>query len=497
MLMIMLITLLLLIYYSENQDTTVYGLAVVSYPSFRHPSLLQQQSSSNDMALQLIEENAMPSIIDNEENDDIHDPLYQYDHDDLAPTELEFMRLISTFISYSERDIQSLTTTSTRYRNYKQSTAISQRDNPKHQRSKRGQRQHNRSKEDGIRYRTLYAGVQEAALEPDVLRAFVILFEDYLPIRLAGRRISKHLSNIMDEVREERKGEITRAFELCPQWDCNINIDDDNIGGEESNVIEYARCIWDTIMDEALLLENSLDSSASDEEQSQEGGVLSLPQLAQVGVEQVLIQEGLEVDDLESIVRQTAMHEENELDKYHNPKMVHTSKNVGDERYLEMTFPIFLKVLYQCRKDANNVRVILQKLEQKALEHRTASGMQAEDISTTLAAKAVMSGSSNSCKKRQRFSKRFDEYVSTFQVWEEKFLTNNNISNRSDLELGEDQQEEVQLSRRIEILKGCFSGARCKRNVAALKIVYMDYAALRVGGDLIFQLMSKIAHRIM
>jgi hypothetical protein len=45
----------------------------------------------------------------------------------------------------------------------------------------------------------------------------------------------------------------------------------------------------------------------------------------------------------------------------------------------------------------------------------------------------------------------------------------------------------------LDILRGCFSGARDEKVVAALKIVYMDYAALRLAGDLIFKLMSKIA----
>lgn len=45
----------------------------------------------------------------------------------------------------------------------------------------------------------------------------------------------------------------------------------------------------------------------------------------------------------------------------------------------------------------------------------------------------------------------------------------------------------------VDILRGCFSGARDEKVVAALKIVYMDYTALRMAGDLIFKLMSKIA----
>lgn len=464
---------------------------------YYHPShLLQQEytsttlfsSTSKERAIQLIEENSMPL----DDNDDMNDPLSQYDEDDTSPTESEFMNLISTFQSYSDRDIQSLSTTSTRYLHYKEPSG-------EQHNAKRSRRNQKRTKEDGIRYRTLYSGVQAASLEPEVLRAFIVLFEDYMPIRLAGRRIYRHLNNVMDEVREERMGEMIRAREICTNWDCSINVDIDG-RGEVKNIIEYGRQIWDTMMDEALLLENSLDSVA-EEEQSQEGGVISLPQLAMLGIDKVLIQDGIvdNTSELESIVRKTSLQEELEIEMYYNPKKKHKSHK--DEEvpengeYLEMTFPIFMRVLYQCTQqkeddihDSNKVCTLLQKMEQKALDHRTSSGLNNKDISTTLASKAVLSGNN---KKRARFSKRFDEYVSTFQLWESKFLQHDNSKNT---ELGEQEEE---LPRRFEILKGCFVGARNERNVAALKIVYMDYAALRVGGDLIFQLMSKIANKIM
>ena len=463
---------------------------------YYHPSHLLQHSTSTllfsstskEMAIQLIEENPMPL----DDNDGMNDPLSQYDEDDTSPTESEFMNLISTFQSYSDRDIQSLSTTSTRYLHYEQPS-------DEQHNTKRSRRNKKRTKEDGIRYRTLYSGVQAASLEPEVLRAFIVLFEDYMPIRLAGRRIYRHLNSVMEEVREERMGEMNRAREICTNWNCSINVNID--GREEVNILEYARQIWDTMMDESLLFENSLDSDF-EEEQSQEGGVISLPQLAELGIDKVLIQDGMianNASELESIVRKTSLEEELEIEMYYNPKKKYKSHKEevpeDDGEYLEMTFPIFMRVLYQYAQqtegnihDSKNMCELLQKMEQKVLDHRSSSGLNDKDITTTLASKAVLSGNN---RKRARFSKRFDEYVSTFQLWERKFLQHDNSENT---ELGEQEEE---LPRRFEILKGCFVGARNERNVAALKIVFMDYAALRVGGDLIFQLMSKIANKIM
>jgi len=432
------------------------------------------------MALQLMEENSMLPLPVNDDDhplestsDANNHPLGHYDEDHRTPVESEFLNLMSTFLTYSERDIQSLTTTSTRYLHY-QHHHDAQNNEIRHPPNANPKRPRTRSKEEGIRYRALYSGVQAASLEPEVLRSFTVLFEDYLPIRLAGRRIYGHLKNVMEEVREERVGELAVAREGCPSWDRRVD------DGED--ILEYARTIWDTIVDEALLQE----SSVVENEQSQEGGVISLSQIILFGIDRVLIQEGLVNDatELECIVRQVVLEEDVEIEKYYNRKKEPDMEQVQkDGKYLEMTFAIFMKILYQCRlrkkyHDDNYLMNMLQKVEQQVLEQQTGGFNQ--DTSTMLAAKAVHCGSSTTSQKRQKYSDRYDEYVSKFQLWERKFLGNADAVKRQ--------------SRRLDILRGCFVGARNAKVVAALKIVYMDYAALRLAGDLIFKLMSKIAN---
>jgi len=46
--------------------------------------------------------------------------------------------------------------------------------------------------------------------------------------------------------------------------------------------------------------------------------------------------------------------------------------------------------------------------------------------------------------------------------------------------------------RRDEILKGCFVGAKNEYVVRALGIVSTDYVVLKVAGDIISKLMSKL-----
>ena len=75
-------------------------------------------------------------------------------------------------------------------------------------------------------------------------------------------------------------------------------------------------------------------------------------------------------------------------------------------------------------------------------------------------------------QKKQRFVKRYDYMVRKFMEWED-FVPR-----------GE--------GRRLDVLRGCFVGAESPPIVNALRIVYVDYYALRLSGDLIFNLMSAI-----
>ena len=57
---------------------------------------------------------------------------------------------------------------------------------------------------DSYKYRALFEGVAASSDEPEVSRAFTILFEDFVPIRIAGRMIYKHLKTVMEKSTEKR-----------------------------------------------------------------------------------------------------------------------------------------------------------------------------------------------------------------------------------------------------------------------------------------------------
>ena len=76
--------------------------------------------------------------------------------------------------------------------------------------------------------------------------------------------------------------------------------------------------------------------------------------------------------------------------------------------------------------------------------------------------------------KKCKFEQRYDYMVQSFAQWQDIMPE------------GE--------GRRMDVLKGCVVGAKNEKVLEALKIVYVDYAALRLAGDLIFQLASALVH---
>jgi len=79
-------------------------------------------------------------------------------------------------------------------------------------------------------------------------------------------------------------------------------------------------------------------------------------------------------------------------------------------------------------------------------------------------------------EKHQRYSDRYDEMIDAFAQWESAFVDTSGDG------------------RQLDVLRGCFVGAKNEKVLEALRIVYVDYPPLRVGGNLIFKLMSALVN---
>jgi hypothetical protein len=82
-------------------------------------------------------------------------------------------------------------------------------------------------------------------------------------------------------------------------------------------------------------------------------------------------------------------------------------------------------------------------------------------------------------EKADKYSKRFDAMCAEFETWDN----------------GESSSKAAARNPRLAlVLEGCFAGAKQPDVVNALKILYMDFLALRMAGDLIFKMMRKLAN---
>jgi hypothetical protein len=220
------------------------------------------------------------------------------------------------------------------------------------------------------RLRALYEGVAASAHDPAVYRAFEVLFEDLLPLRIAGRLIFGRLATKMEEQRTRRD----HIMEMT------------TLSREET---DQCRSMMDRI-------------TGSDHQ------YLSLAQVRAVAK---AIEETLE--------------ERVEL----------PSHRLSQDA-----------VLLLLSEKTSQPSAILRNVNPEVFKKKNA--------------------------KKCKFEEQYDYMVQSFSQWQEIMPE------------GE--------GRRMDVLKGCFVGAKNEKVLEALKIVYVDYAALRLAGDLIFQLVSAL-----
>jgi len=83
--------------------------------------------------------------------------------------------------------------------------------------------------------------------------------------------------------------------------------------------------------------------------------------------------------------------------------------------------------------------------------------------------------------RRRSHTDRFDEMLEACLEWEDAYIAagGNGIPAESE-------------GRLTQVLLGTFAGARCEPVASALRLCYEEYSPLRMGGDLIFQLLKRV-----
>jgi hypothetical protein len=265
-------------------------------------------------------------------------------------------------------------------------------------------------------YRALYEGVVAGANEPLVMNAFSIVFEDLLPLRVAGRMMYRHLKSTMEECIQERDSKEKFLVEEH---------------GFDIHTLNHGRKAFMAIM--------------TDDVHGGADGQMTMGTLIESGI----------VDTIVELL---------EFDSFHD--FVEMMDADQDEK---ITFEKFMVGLQRCKGDSNNndpggscdVSCDLSQVLNEIIQRMKPVEATKRETSTDA--------------RKQKYSEKFDSMVRSFEDWEQLVPSGD--------------------GRMLEVIKGSFAGAKNEKIVKALKIVYMDYSALRVGGDLVFKLMEKLVAR--
>lgn len=278
------------------------------------------------------------------------------------------------------------------------------------------------------RYRCLYEGVKEGSNEPLVMKAFAIVFEDLLPVRVAGRMIYRHLKTTMER---SQKNSNLEENDLMDKY------------GLDQNLINQGRITFTAIMkqDQQYWYESCRQGQITIDTFVETGIVDILTSLPNVDSFEDFI-EAVDVDETETI-----------------------------------SFKQFVIGLHSLSVRAN----------ESCGGCGTASTLS--NVFTDICRRIQsLNGESRKLAANSKHGEKYEEMVHTFQDWEETIVpslfTNTTTTH-----------ERTKSGRMMEVLIGSFAGAKNEKIVLALKIVYIDYSALRLGGDLVFKLMKKIVER--
>jgi len=283
---------------------------------------------------------------------------------------------------------------------------------------------------DSTKQRKLFRGVLAGTADPQIRNAFGIVYRDLAPIRVAGDLLFGQLSAVASEASERASGGALLAT--------------------DPETLAASRLLFDYF-----------DGDGS-------GGLDREELLGSPALMALVRSDGDASDDAEAVV----------------------------DRFMELA-------------DENGDGVI--SFVEFANATATRPQLRSVDDALTTALISATSGSDPK-KKRGAFGlrkspeERFEAMLEQCLEWEQSMGCGpDDASDTADVKEDEECAVDVQLLEReqegeageddgrlLQVLKGSLVGARCEPVVEALKMCYLDYSPLRLGGDIIFKLLTRV-----
>ena len=258
------------------------------------------------------------------------------------------------------------------------------------------------------RLRTVLKGIAASYYDPDVYRAFEILYEDYAPLRIAGRVVYRELTKVVDESKQYQQSQIDSIIKVT---------------GMTRSEIEDCWSDFSELTSVRMISFSELEKCMR-------------PQTFQLVLNRRGVSQGTEVGE------KGGLSFEQLLIRLHECSMDDGDTGRNRSRTSSCTENASAQNILQHVLEPSHV-IYKRKLEEQCLS-----------------------------PKQQKFNHRYDAMLVQFSKWKPLIPSGD--------------------GRRLQILRGCFVGSENSAVVEALRVIYVDYAALRISGDWIFKVVSTV-----
>ena len=346
---------------------------------------------------------------------------------------------------------------------------------------------------DDRKMRALFKGVSAAAKEDSVRRAFLIVYEDLGPVRVAGDLIFGQLKKVAENA-------AARSAVLVDQTDDSEQtlaalaktrllfdmLDSDSSGGlSRKELLDSPELITVLRRDADERDESIIDRVLAAADDNRDGQVCRPPTRGRPHMHRGRPRMGACTAPSPRLRRACTapaprLRRACAAGTPSSPPCLHPSLSVPAQvTFLELFLGLYASALVSDSEAGVSLDLAGAEVQAAlvgALERRRLS---------------VPDGSPSSGggrKRRGTPDERFDEMLRTCLEWERALQL-------ADCTIEEVPDEcEAEQGRFAIVLKGSFVGARTPDVAQALRICYGEYAALRFGGDIIFALLKKIVN---
>ena len=347
---------------------------------------------------------------------------------------------------------------------------------------------------DSEKQRLLFKGVIAAVERPMVQNAFAIVYEDLGPVRVAGDLIAKQLVKVAVVANEKAAatGDIAALAALAASRNLFRLVDSDMSGSVDRAELMSSPALLDRIRagneDDTAAVNRFMAAADTDGD-----GVISfLEFVSAAGSEprlQTAVGEGDDAEDAQAVVALTnaralfdfidsdASGSLSRAELLGSPALLALICDEGEDGAVAVD-----RFLRAADTDNDGEISFVELISAAASEPR----LQMADVALEAAIQVAndLPKGGGGMFGRKAPGERFDAMLEQCTQWEAELGCT-----PDDCDLPNESKDDTRM---LQVLKGSFAGARCRPIADALRVCYLEYSPLRLGGDVIFKLLKRV-----